>query len=131
MRLLLSWRADVHPRRQQNITPLHWAAARGFCEVAKLLLDMGADMRAVDARGDTPLAAAARCGQAEVVALLLEREEGGADALAATSGVRAPAPPPKMCVFPLEMGSDSEREGGSRARPFGGVRRGRACRCCT
>ena len=37
------------------MTPLHYAAERGFKEIAKLLIAKGADVNAKDVQGDTPL----------------------------------------------------------------------------
>jgi ankyrin repeat protein len=36
-------------------TPLHWAAHKGYLEVAKILLARGADVNAKDKDGKTPL----------------------------------------------------------------------------
>lgn len=46
--------ADVNLRMKQGATALHWAAAKGQMEFAKLLLDHGADVNAVDDLGWLP-----------------------------------------------------------------------------
>ena len=53
--------------------PLHLAAANGFTDVARLLLDAGACLECAEAAGYTPLMAAADFGHEAVVELLLDR----------------------------------------------------------
>jgi len=68
---------SVDLRDEAGLTLLHWAADRGHCEVAKLLLDAEPLMLNVqDAEGQTALHYAASCGHKDLVLLLLER---GAD----------------------------------------------------
>jgi hypothetical protein len=62
-------------------TPLMRAAARGYTEVVRVLLDAGADLNAQRADGFTPLILAVFFGHEEVVRLLVER---GADPSART-----------------------------------------------
>jgi hypothetical protein len=69
--------ANVNTRDEDGLTPLHYAASRGYVEVARLLLENGADVNAKNEHGITPLHVAASEGHAEVVRLLLEH---GADA---------------------------------------------------
>lgn len=52
-------------------TPLHYAAMRGFEEIATLLLANGADVSVTNRKGRTPLYLAAINGQVDVVKLLL------------------------------------------------------------
>jgi len=67
----------VSMKDEAGLTLLHWAADRGHCEVAKLLLDAEPSMLNVqDAEGQTALHYAASCGHKGLVLLLLER---GAD----------------------------------------------------
>ncbi|HEU4851066.1 MAG TPA: ankyrin repeat domain-containing protein [Telluria sp.] len=54
-------------------TPLHYAAASGQAEIAKLLLERRADIDARAPTGATPLMMAAQEGQGEMVRLLLAR----------------------------------------------------------
>jgi uncharacterized protein len=54
--------ADVNLRMKQGATALHWAAAKGQEEYAKLLLDHGADVNAVDDLGWLPAFLAASNG---------------------------------------------------------------------
>jgi ankyrin repeat protein len=66
-----------HPRRLGNrATPLHYAAAEGDEESARLLLVAGADVGAVDSKGLTPLHLAALYRGKEMTLLLLQ---AGAD----------------------------------------------------
>jgi hypothetical protein len=69
--------ANVNTRDEDGLTPLHYAASRGYVEVARLLLENGADVNAKNEHGITPLHFAASEGHADVARLLLER---GADA---------------------------------------------------
>ncbi|XP_069079375.1 protein phosphatase 1 regulatory subunit 12A-like isoform X1 [Pleurodeles waltl] len=59
-----------HPKT--GATALHVAAAKGYMEVMKLLLQVGYDVDATDADGWTPLHAAAHWGQQEACRLLVE-----------------------------------------------------------
>ena len=70
--------ADPNQRDAENNSPLHFAADRGFREIAELLLRRGADSSAVDADGNTPLSLARLCEHEEVAALLEDHlAEGG------------------------------------------------------
>jgi len=72
-------------------TPLHWAAAKGHEEAAKLLLGAGAKVSAKDAVGWTPLHCAASAGHAGAAKLLIEAKAPVAakDAVGATPLDRA------------------------------------------
>lgn len=52
-------------------TPLHWAAARGYIECVKLLLQYGASPGSTDCNGKTPAALAFECNQRATQSLLL------------------------------------------------------------
>ncbi len=52
-------------------SPLHWAAAGGSVEVAKLLIARGVPVKAANCHGETALHWAARGGSAEIVELLI------------------------------------------------------------
>ena len=54
--------ADVNARDSAKNTPLHWAAASGGVDAARLLLDAGADLTLRGAGGDQPLHIAAAHG---------------------------------------------------------------------
>jgi ankyrin repeat protein len=55
---------------QFGATPLHWAALRGYREIAAYLLDQGADPSATNNAGETPLQVAERAGKKDVVEAL-------------------------------------------------------------
>ena len=54
-------------------TPLHHAAARGYVEIAALLIEAGADLNAADEDLERPLHGAIRADEAPTAVLLLER----------------------------------------------------------
>jgi tetratricopeptide (TPR) repeat protein len=56
-----------------GMMPLHWAAFKGYKDVAELLLINKADVNARDDSGDTPLYYAAKFGHKEVIELLLAK----------------------------------------------------------
>ncbi len=61
-----------HPD-SHGMTALHWAAAQGYNDIIKLLLDFGANINPQNAQGNTPLHLAARNGNLSTVRLLLAR----------------------------------------------------------
>lgn len=73
-RLLLEHGMDPSLPNWQRVTPLHYLAAAGDIDKAKLFLEFGADANAVDEEYRTPpLGWAARTGQADFVRFALER----------------------------------------------------------
>jgi ankyrin repeat protein len=72
----VSNKKSVNSKDAEGLSPLHFAADRGFADVAEELLSRGADVNAVDASGQTALMYAVSCEQAEVMAVLLR---AGAD----------------------------------------------------
>ena len=66
-------RANVHFRKKNRATPLHWAAETDQAEAAELLLNHGADKTARTDGGWTPLHSAAAKGSTNVIMLLLKR----------------------------------------------------------
>lgn len=60
----------------EGMTLLHWAADRGYSEVAKCLLELKISVNEQDAEGQTALHYAAACGHEEIIYLLLNH---GAD----------------------------------------------------
>ncbi|GFY70527.1 protein phosphatase 1 regulatory subunit 12A [Trichonephila inaurata madagascariensis] len=60
----------IHPRT--GATPLHVAAAKGYTEVMKILIQAGVDLNVQDNDGWTPLHAAAHWCQKEACALLAD-----------------------------------------------------------
>jgi ankyrin repeat protein len=69
--LLATNTVDVNARDDHDRTPLLYAAAYGFFEMSKLLLDHGSRHRYVDRYGESPLLAAQLGGHTEVVNFLL------------------------------------------------------------
>jgi ankyrin repeat protein len=55
---------------QFGATPLHWAALRGYREIAAFLVGAGADLNATNNSGETPLVVAQRAGKKDVAELL-------------------------------------------------------------
>lgn len=56
-----------------NLTPLHYAADRGFVKVvAVLIASGGADVNAKDESGNTPVMTAAICGSLESIKILID-----------------------------------------------------------
>jgi ankyrin repeat protein len=86
-RVLLEFGADVDPRDDNGLTPLHMAARDGNVEMIRLLLDRGAQIEARNKWKWTPLHFAASQKQLEAARALVER---GADRLARTSGGETP-----------------------------------------
>lgn len=75
--------ALLNARDKEGNTPLHWAAWKGFPDVAEALIDAGADVGAHSQNehwGTTPLHAAAHGNQKAVAEVLIRR---GADVNAA------------------------------------------------
>ncbi|TVU06187.1 hypothetical protein EJB05_49386, partial [Eragrostis curvula] len=68
--------ADPNKATRRGNTPLHCAAKRGYCEMAKYLLSEGAIVYPLSQDGEAPLHYDAHSGHARMVKLLLER---GAD----------------------------------------------------
>lgn len=66
----------IESRNSEKMTPLHLAAAHGYIEIVRLLLEHGADLEAKDEYGDTPLSWAIGDECAPIVHLLLKH---GAD----------------------------------------------------
>jgi ankyrin repeat protein len=75
---LIAAGANIHQTGAHGWSPLHMAAAHGYSEKARLLIDAGADVnqRTVIDGHETPLMAAAFSGRPETVQLLLDH---GAD----------------------------------------------------
>ncbi|CAC5391197.1 unnamed protein product [Mytilus coruscus] len=58
--------------RNNEITPLHLAASRGWTEIERMLLDIGADYNKCDNNGWSPVMVACRFGHTEIVRVLLD-----------------------------------------------------------
>lgn len=69
---VLSGSGTVTPHQNTKATALHVAAAKGYIEVLKVLLQCGVDVDCRDIDGWTPLHAAAHWGQEEVCTLLTD-----------------------------------------------------------
>ncbi|KAL6054767.1 RING-type E3 ubiquitin transferase [Balamuthia mandrillaris] len=68
-------------------TPLHFAAYKGYIDLAAVLLKFGASVHVVDKNGWTPLHSAANCGHLKICSLLLA---AGADPSAQTDAGTSP-----------------------------------------
>ena len=66
----------MEPKQKDGVTPLHWAALKGYKEIAEVLLANSAPMEAKDEDGATPLHWAALNGHKAVADFLLAK---GAD----------------------------------------------------
>ncbi|KAM0843914.1 hypothetical protein ACQ4PT_057402 [Festuca glaucescens] len=83
---LLDHGADLHQKRQGNVTLLHSAAIRGHSEIVEFLLSRGADVNAISVTG-TPLCVASFKGHASTVKILLQHNaDGGANVSSASPG---------------------------------------------
>ena len=71
-RRLLAAGAQVGKANVDNVTPLHWAAAKEKLTMARLFLAAGASVHAVERDGWTPLHWAAYRGAADIVVLFLD-----------------------------------------------------------
>ncbi|XP_017261641.1 protein phosphatase 1 regulatory subunit 12A isoform X3 [Kryptolebias marmoratus] len=71
-RAMMEGRGRLRPHPNTNATALHVAAAKGYIEVLKVLLQTEVDVDGRDIDGWTPLHAAAHWGQEEVCALLTD-----------------------------------------------------------
>ncbi len=60
----------MNARDNNQCTPLHWTAYKGYLQVVKVLRDNGADLNAKDVGGRTPLRMAVIGQQCEVEQLL-------------------------------------------------------------
>uniref|UniRef100_A0A8W4FI63 Protein phosphatase 1 regulatory subunit n=1 Tax=Sus scrofa TaxID=9823 RepID=A0A8W4FI63_PIG len=92
-----------HPRT--GASALHVAAAKGYIEVMRLLLQAGYDPELRDGDGWTPLHAAAHWGVEDACRLLAEHG-GGMDSL--THAVRSPCPSPPQQSLPLQLRNQKE-----------------------
>ncbi len=89
VRLLLKQGMDANAAQADGMTALHWAAARGDVEQARMLIFAGARVEASTRNGSyTPLHLASQAGRAAVVKALLD---AGANANDATSSGGATA----------------------------------------
>ncbi len=71
VKLLLENRPiDVNAANDQSITALHFAAAKGYLSIAKLLVESGADPDMKDANGRTPAMVSKNSGFYEISRLL-------------------------------------------------------------
>ena len=71
------WRVSLRKKKKDHGTPLHFAAAKGYLDIAQILLDRNADVNSRDDEGYTPLLHALLKRKYDVAQLLLNR---GADA---------------------------------------------------
>ena len=97
---LVSLGADVSQVERDGQTPLMHAAAKGFVDTVRVLLDARADVNAKAANGTTALDSATAAGQAEAVGLLVRA--GARPSQTAKPGDETPAGPSlESIVTPL------------------------------
>jgi ankyrin repeat protein len=87
-KIALAAGADPTAKDDQGWTPLHWAAKKGYNDLAWVLIEGGAELTAKSERGWTPLHFAAANGNVHLVRLLLEK---GADPSARDERGETPA----------------------------------------
>lgn len=86
--LIESGAISLESNRANGMTLLHYAATKGYSDVAGLLVDKGANVKAKDGRGRTALDCAIQYGQAACAALLKSR-----GSRISKSGEAGPKPP--------------------------------------
>lgn len=69
--LLLKAKAEVNKQDWDNCAPLHFAAEKGFCNIAQLLLDHGAAINIQTRSRETPLIRALQADHHEMIDYLL------------------------------------------------------------
>ena len=79
--LLIERGVPVSRMDSQGNTPLHWAAAAGQLETAKILITKGADVNGTNRFGCTPLLSVARAKAAPEIVELLVSSGARADAV--------------------------------------------------
>lgn len=72
VKLITQYKANIHISDEDGLTPLHWAARKGYNNLVQLLLKHGASVIVVDNFGKTPLHWAATNGNTDVIASILE-----------------------------------------------------------
>lgn len=70
--LALRWNVDLCEKDNDDRTPLHWAAYKGFTDSVRLLLVLNASDSTIDKEGCTPLHWAAIRGNTEAANVLLQ-----------------------------------------------------------
>ena len=70
--LVLRWNCDFNSLDNENRTPLHWAAYKGFHDLVRLLLVLGCDPSAQDTEGCNSLHWASIRGNSEAATILLQ-----------------------------------------------------------
>lgn len=72
--MLIAAGADPYSRQESGLTPLHFAAVAGLCDIIHMLLDRGGiNINARDNHGMTPLHHAAVASHVDVVRLLVAK----------------------------------------------------------
>ncbi|MGL9717885.1 MAG: ankyrin repeat domain-containing protein, partial [Wolbachia sp.] len=65
--------ADINAKDEEDCTPLHLAAGKGYADIVNFLIEKGADINAKDEEDWTPLHLATKNGHIETVKALLEK----------------------------------------------------------
>lgn len=71
--LLLAYGADINAQNDYGLSGLHWAAEKGFTDIAKILIDAKININlATKEHGNTAIISAALNGQYEIVNILIK-----------------------------------------------------------
>ncbi|MGI9305518.1 MAG: ankyrin repeat domain-containing protein [Gammaproteobacteria bacterium] len=68
--LLSKTSPEIDAQDESGLTALHRAAAKGYVDIARLLIEHGADVSSTDLRGRTPLMVASSAGNKRIADLL-------------------------------------------------------------
>lgn len=88
--LVLRWNCDFNALDNDQRTPLHWAAYKGYHDLVRLLLVLGCDPQAQDSEGCNSMHWAAVRGCSEAATILLQVRPPGVGALAPRSSPGMP-----------------------------------------
>ena len=101
---LLKRGANPNTKDEKGRTPLHYAAAMGHLDIAKLLLERGADPSARDKYGQTPANVARAEGHSEVAELIESWAREGGGAPVGLEGLKLLLTPDEKDLFARKLG---------------------------